>query len=56
MMVRMKHVVLLAREVASYSAENGAWWVLVLFPLIFLAMAIVGAAHATVPYAVYTLF
>lgn len=55
-MLRLKHLVLLTREVATYGAEHGAWWVLLVFPAILLAMAVVGAAHAAVPYAVYTLF
>lgn len=55
-MLRLKHIALLTWQVAGYGSDNGAWWLLLVLPIVLAAMAVVGTAHAVVPYAVYTLF
>lgn len=52
----IRHTALVAREFAAYAITNRAWWILPTV-LVLAAIAVVtSAAHATVPYALYTLF
>ena len=55
-MLRLKHLVLLGREITSYSVSNRVWWflpVMLVLGVVALAMTTTSAA---VPVAVYTLF
>jgi len=55
-MPRLRHAWRLASDVVRYSVDHRAWWLLLIAPIIALAVVMVSATKASIPYAVYTLF
>lgn len=56
MALRLKHLLLLAREVGRFAALNRMWWFVPMMALLALVALAVTTTQAVVPVAVYTLF
>ncbi|MCX6525950.1 MAG: DUF5989 family protein [Actinobacteria bacterium] len=56
MRLRLKHLIRLCRETASFALVNRVWWFIPLMVLLGLIAVAVATTQAVVPVAVYTLF
>lgn len=56
MMLRMKHLFRLSRDVGRFALVNRVWWFVPMMALLALIMVAVTSTQAVVPIAVYTLF
>ena len=56
MMLRMKHLFRLSRDVGRFALINRVWWFIPMMALLALIMVAVTSTQAVVPVAVYTLF
>ena len=56
MMLRMKHLFRLSRDVGRFALVNRVWWFVPTMALLALIMVAVTSTQAVVPIAVYTLF
>lgn len=55
-MLRLKHAVLLGREIVDYSQANRVRWLVPMMVLLAVVGVAMSATSAAVPVAVYTLF
>ncbi len=56
MKLRVKHLIRLSKETASFALVNRVWWFIPLMALLGLIGLAVATTQAVVPVAVYTLF
>lgn len=56
MLLRLKHLGRLTRDVTRFALVNRVWWFVPLLTLMFLIALAVTTTQAVVPVAVYTLF
>ncbi|MEX0767466.1 MAG: DUF5989 family protein [Microthrixaceae bacterium] len=56
MKLRLKHLVRLSKDTASFALVNRVWWFIPLMALLGLIALAVATTQAVVPVAVYTLF
>jgi hypothetical protein len=56
MKLRVKHLIRLCKETASFALVNRVWWFIPMMALLGLIALAVATTQAVVPVAVYTLF
>lgn len=56
MMLRMKHLLRLSRDVTGFALVNRVWWFIPMMVLLGLVALAVTTTQTVVPVAVYTLF
>lgn len=55
-MLRLRHLMLLGRDLVEMSAGVGALWLVPVIVILLLTAALAATAHTALPYVVYTFF